>query len=243
MATVVIFTSSGTFSVTSSITASVQVWGAGGNGDGNSGGSGGAYASSSVGLVANNVYSCSIAQPFSLSYGSDVYALSSSFSSGSTGAIFVCAAGGSNTGLNTFQSGSQFSGSIYFIGGLSPIAATSTEDYNGPGGGASGGPLGAGAAGSSANSVGRTGAGVVSGASGGTGYQTGSNNNLYSGQGGTGGYYNAGASFNTIIPGQTGTWPGGGGGGPIAAYNGPNPSFINSAPVVLGAAGGIVITF
>lgn len=241
MATVLTFLSSSFFSVTSSVSASIQVWGPGGNGATNRGGSGGAYVTGSIQLVANNVYSCSIGTPLTASgVTSDFLLLSSSFISGSGGNIFFSAIGGSNTGDIAHQlTSGAVSGSngTYYQGGTSIVDSVGTENYNGSGGGASGGLSGSGAAGSSPNGLGRTGAGAVA-APGGTGIGGG-------GSGGNGAYYDSNRA--AIIPHQNGSQPGGGGGGIYATTPGiggnPYAVVANAIPPSLGGAGQITVTF
>lgn len=244
--TVLTFLSSSFFSMTSSITASVQIWGAGGNGDSNSGGSGAAYVTASVGLSGSagtpTVYSCSVAQPFT-GTGSDFLALSSSLLTGSSGAIILSAIGGSSTGdiAHQLTSGAVSGSGLYFQGGTALIDSFGTENFNGTGGGASGGWFGAGQAGSSAIGLGRTGNGAIA-APGGVGYSTSSNGySILSGNGGSGSFYDSNRS--TVVPALNGAFPGGGGGGTLSYNYSANPYLTNSSPTSLGAPGAIVIQF
>lgn len=228
-----VFTSSGTFVLTgSSVVCQAQIWGAGGNGTTIRGGSGGAYTSGSFTYVTGgtNGFSCSVAQPYT-GTGSDLLALPSSILTGST--VVLSAIGGSNTGdiAHQLTSGAVSGAFSYNQGGVGTLDNIGTENYNGIGGGSSGGPNGAGLGGSSTSGLSVTGHGTVAGAPGGAGYGAGSG----SGAGGAGGYYDSGASLNRVIPPQNGAQPGGGGGGTYAVDA--------VAATSVGGAGLIIISY
>lgn len=248
------FLSSSFLVVTASVTASVAVWGAGGNGNLNgAGGSGGAFASASIRLNAGT-YTCSVAGPggyitnpyttsASLGYNplagdTDLYGLSSSLIvSGST--VIISAVGGSSTGIISHQltqgSGSLTpgtpSGSIFYVQG--GLGGTPVGNTDGCGGGSAGGFNSAtgtaslGTPGFSDNTIGPD--SRSSAAQG--GYTSGSSG----GPGGNGSYYDAGPNLNRIVPAQNGGYPGGGGGGSYVGYAPGSEGF--------GAGGAIVVTY
>ena len=197
---IAIFTASGTFL---GAPTRVQAWGAGGAGNlyGN-GGSGGAYSEEST--FANDTYTIVVGTG-SLSDGQDTLIKDSG------GHTILIAAGGTMDGLVNHQTSSL--GVNLASGGLGG-PNDGYSDYNGGGGGSSAGPGYAGADGKAARF-----ATAVSGAIGGqvgtdVGFISGSSIISGSGPGGGGAFYFAGANEpNTVLPAQSGSYPGGGGGG------------------------------
>lgn len=183
--TTVTFSSSGIFSVTSSISAQIKVWGAGEHGFSNgNGGSGGAFASSSIALTANWGY------PVIVGASSGA---TSSFGTASA-ANYVSAAGGASSG--SFING-------VFVNVVSASQATFTT----------GSIKTSGSAGQvySSNPFSPVGSPGAFGGSG--GQPTGSNQVYLGGSGGSGSYYYHGPGTGYIHAAIGGSTPGGGGGG------------------------------
>lgn len=179
---------------TSSVSASIECWGAGGHGNRNgTGGSGGAYAAKMFTIRSGS---------YKIVVGSGAIADggSSSFYSGSD--LIVAAAGGKMDGTVTHQLAAS-TGSTIYVGG---VGGANFEGYSadcGGGGGGCAGALGNGEAGQSGFYAQPT-----APASGGLYNNTGATAN-----GGNGAYYYAGAGVNQIFPATTGDVPGCGGGG------------------------------
>jgi hypothetical protein len=196
MATTTTFLSSGTFTLASQKSVTIECYGAGGRGSktGN-GGSGGAYSSKTITLNAGD-YLVGIGKNDYNGYGNggDTW-----FKSGSHDVIICQAGGGRQDGTIDWQL-TQATGSVKYYGGYGSPDFQGYASYNGSGGGGGAGPTGNGANGQSAFF-----STVATAAAGGAGNTT--------GKGGNGGWYCAGPSTNGAIAPSAGSFPGGGGGG------------------------------
>lgn len=179
---------------TSSVSASIECWGAGGHGNSNgTGGSGGAYATRMV-LLKSGSYVIVVGQPTSDLGGT------SSFTSASV--QLVVAAGGKKDGSISHQL-AICSGSTINLGGLGGDNDSGYAGYNGASGGGAGGALGAGENGRSGHTATTT-VGAIGGRY---------NNSGVAKFGGSGAYYYSGPAINQVFPATDGDVPGCGGGG------------------------------
>lgn len=196
MATTTTFLSSGTFTLVSPATVTIQCYGAGGRGSktGN-GGSGGAYSSRAIALNAG-AYLVGVGKNDYNGYGNggDTWVKSGSLD------VIICQAGGGNQDGSIANQLTAATGSTKYYGGYGSSDFQGYASYNGGGGGGGAGPTGNGANGQSAffstSNV---------AAAGGAGNTT--------GKGGNGGFYYAAAATNGVISPSAGSFPGGGGGG------------------------------
>lgn len=195
-----LFTTSGTFNLTSSVLVTITCVGAGGHGSitGN-GGSGGAYAVTRKTLQSGS-YTVTVGQATSTD-GGDSYFTSAS--------VIICRApGGKNDGTITHQTALLTGSEAIGYGGHGSPDFQGYASYNGSGGGECGTGIGDGngqdgqsAYYSTATSPARGGASV------------GFEGNVGQGAGGVGSFYYAGANVSQIFPAGNGEFPGGGGGG------------------------------
>ena len=231
------YLASASLTITSSVTASIQCWGAGGHGNTNgTGGSGAAFASSSIGLVAGSTYFIYVGKTTS---GDGA---PSSFGTGSV--TLVKAPGGYVDGTVSKQL-SLLTGSIRSQGGQGGVPVPGI--VHGGGGGSSGHPNSANGSDGAANAT-------IVGAS----YSTagmhpnqshtatnprvnpenppagGAAPTSGSGNGGTGAWYDS-STRSIFYPATAGSVPGGGGGG-----HAKNNATDISAP---GGNGMIIITY
>lgn len=222
------YTLDDTFITTSSISASVSCWGAGGDGNSDgTGGSGGAYAARSV-VLQSGSYTITVGQRNAdgLGNGGNTTFVSAS-------AIILRAAGGNSDGTIDHQAPLN-TGSVKYVGGTGVAFTGGYSAYGSGGGGSGAGGSGAGVAavvsvdsGASFSVFGHT----LSGSLGADGASAGG------GSGGNGAYYDAGPN-SRLIPATDGVEPAGGGGG---GYTGER-----SGPVITegrGATGRVVIAY
>jgi hypothetical protein len=195
------FTSSTTLNLTSSKSVLIECFGAGGRGSktGN-GGSGGAYSAVTKTLGSGS-YLIGVGKNDYNGYGNggDTW-----FKSGSLDVIICQAGGGNQDGTITHQI-TYATGSTKYYGGTGCPDYTGYASYNGSGGGGGAGNGGNGQDGQSAFF-----STTVSASLGGTGSWI---NGDGTGNGGNGGFYYAGANVNGVFQPETGSYPGGGGGG------------------------------
>lgn len=222
------YTSNGTFSTATNISASISCWGAGGDGNANgTGGSGGSYASRTL-VLQSGSYAITVGQSNEDGLGNGG---NSSFTSAS--AIIVRAAGGKSDGTIAHQA-SLNTGSTTYVGGTGASFSNGYANYGSGGGGSGAGGLGNGIAAVASSNSGASFSmfgGNVSGSLGANGAAAGA------GSGGNGAYYDAGTN-SRLIAATDGVVPAGGGGG---GYTGER-----SGPVVTegrGARGQVDVSY
>jgi hypothetical protein len=182
---------------TSSVSASFIAVGAGGHGSATgNGGSGGAFAQSLPILVkSGSVFVINVGQPTSTDGGTSSLAI--------TGSIFALAAGGKRDGTVAHQAALTTGSYKVSYGGKGGADYKGYDSYEGAGGGASGGNLKDGTAGSSGFFSARD-AGAPGGLCGNSGSAA---------TGGVGAFYDAGSHKPGIMTATAGAFPGCGGGG------------------------------